>query len=68
MKRVVLFPGNEGEVEVIGGVEIVLPKKPSKSKILYHNRVKKNQKWERLEAPKDLRRDNAVKHVKYIEE
>ena len=68
MKRVVLFPGNEGEVEVIAGVEIVLPKKPAKSKILYHNRVKKNQRWEREGIPKDLKRDNAVKYVKYIEE
>ena len=61
MKRVVLFPGNEGEVEVIGDVEIVLPKQPVKSKILYHNRVKKNQKWGRQDMPKDLRRDKRCK-------
>lgn len=68
MKKVILFPGNEGDIEVIGGVEIVLPKKPVKSKILYHNKIKKNQKWERLEMPKDLKRDNISKYVSYIEQ
>jgi len=46
-----LFPKNQGKVETISDIDITLPKKPSKAKLLFSNKVKKNQKWERLELP-----------------
>ena len=46
-----LFEKNRGEVETISDIDITLPKKPGKKKILFSNRAKKNQKWERLTMP-----------------
>jgi hypothetical protein len=52
-----LFPDNKGTVETLSDIEITLPKKPGKSKILFSSKVKKNQKWERLELPEGFRWD-----------
>jgi hypothetical protein len=46
-----LFNKSEGKVERISDIDITLPKLPSKTKILFSNKVKKNQKWERLQLP-----------------
>lgn len=48
--------GTEGEVIVIEDLSIMLPKKPRKNKILYHDKKKKDQKWVREELPEDLKR------------
>lgn len=52
-----LFPKNKGKVETLSDIDITLPKQPGKSKILFSNKVKKNQKWERLELPEGFRWD-----------
>jgi len=52
-----LFSKNKGAVERISDIDITLPKKAAKSKILFSNKVKKNQKWERLEFPEGFRMD-----------
>lgn len=46
-----LFPKNKGRVETISDIDITLPKQPGKAKILFSNKVKKNQMWERLQFP-----------------
>jgi len=43
-----------GEIIEIGGLHIALPKKPSKSEILFHNLPKKDQFWKRLDTPQEL--------------
>ena len=47
--------GTEGDVVTIEGIPIMLPKQPAKSKILYHNRKKEHQHWERIPLPDDLK-------------
>jgi hypothetical protein len=44
----------EGEVIEIANLKIQLPKKPAKKNILFHDRPKKDQRWERSELPRDL--------------
>tara|TARA_R110002074_G_scaffold87945_1_gene194039 strand:+ start:3282 stop:5351 length:2070 start_codon:yes stop_codon:yes gene_type:complete len=69
MKRVVLVPGSEGEVEIIGGIEIVLPKPPKTNReVLYNEKTKKKQQWIREIMPKGLDRETAPSHIEYIEE
>jgi len=46
-----LFEKNRGSVERISDIDITLPKKPGKRKILFSDKVRKNQKWERLTLP-----------------
>ena len=52
-----LFPKSKGKVEVLSDISITLPKQPGKAKILFSNKVKKNQRWERLELPDGFRWD-----------
>ena len=46
----------QGLVEEIGGLVIVLPKRPAKNKILFHDLPREEQYWRRMEMPKELHR------------
>jgi len=46
----------EGEVVTIGGVDIQLPKTPTKKEILFNERERNMQMWERLPVPIELQR------------
>lgn len=46
----------EGEVVTIGGVDIQLPKTPAKKEILFNERERNMQMWERLPVPIELQR------------
>lgn len=48
--------GTRGLVEEIGGLVIMLPKRPSKDKILFHDLPREEQYWRRVEMPKELQR------------
>tara|TARA_R110002020_G_scaffold63770_7_gene169853 strand:- start:4822 stop:6906 length:2085 start_codon:yes stop_codon:yes gene_type:complete len=63
-----LIPKNKGEALVFDNLTIILPKKPKKKDILYHDLPKKEQRWNRLAEPKGLNRDTASNYVDYIEE
>ena len=45
-----------GEVELYFDLPIQLPKKPAKKNILFYNKPKAEQCWERTELPEELRR------------
>ena len=45
-----------GEIEEIGNIYIELPKKPKKSDILFHDKPKAMQMWQRLPVPVELSR------------
>jgi len=49
--RVALFEKDQASVETICEIDIVLPKKFSKKDILFSNKTKKNQSWERIPLP-----------------
>ena len=46
----------EGEILTIGGLDIQLPKAPSKKEILFYDRKPAMQMWERLPVPAELQR------------
>lgn len=46
----------EGEIITIGGLDIQLPKAPSKKEILFYDRKPAMQMWERLPVPAELQR------------
>jgi len=48
--------GTEGETIELHGLLVVLPKKPRKSEILFHNQPKKLQLWKRIPMPEEMRR------------
>jgi len=48
--------GTEGETIELHGLLVVLPKKPRRSEILFHDRPKAMQLWERLPMPEELQR------------
>ena len=48
--------GTEGEVIELHGLLVVLPKKPSKSEILFHDQPKRLQLWKRTPMPEEMRR------------
>ncbi len=48
--------GTQGLVEEIGGVVILLPKRPPKNQILFHDLPREEQYWRRGEMPKELHR------------
>jgi len=48
--------GTHGLVEEIGGLVIMLPKRPAKDKILFHDLPREEQYWRRAEMPKELQR------------
>ena len=48
--------GTEGEVMELHGLLVVLPKKPRRSEILFHEKPKAMQMWERIAMPEELQR------------
>ena len=48
--------GTEGETIELHGLLVVLPKKPRKSEILFHDQPKKLQMWKRIPMPEEMRR------------
>ena len=48
--------GTEGEHVELHGLLVVLPKKPSRSEILFHDQPKKLQLWKRTPMPEEMRR------------
>ena len=48
--------GTEGEVVELHGLLVVLPKKPRKSQILFHDQPKKLQMWKRTPMPEEMQR------------
>ena len=67
-KPIILNPKSLGEVIDIQGLNIQLPKKPPKKKILFSNKKKLEQRWIREDMPQGLNRDNAADYYDYIEE
>lgn len=47
--------GTKGEIVEIDGIYIMLPNKPKKSDILFHDKKKADQRWVRSEMPQSLR-------------
>ena len=48
--------GTEGDVIELHGLLVVLPKKPKRSEILFHEKPKAMQMWERIPMPEELQR------------
>ncbi len=48
--------GEVGEIISLHGLDIALPKKPKKSEILFHNKSKPMQMWQRTDVPPELSR------------
>jgi len=48
--------GTEGEVIELHGLLVVLPKKPPRSQILFHDSPKSMQLWKRIPMPEELQR------------
>ena len=48
--------GTEGQVVELHGLLVVLPKKPRKSQILFHDQPKNLQLWKRTPMPEEMRR------------
>jgi hypothetical protein len=48
--------GTEGEIMELHGLLVVLPKKPKRSEILFHEKPKAMQMWERIAMPEELQR------------
>ena len=46
--------GTKGEIITIDKLDIMLPKKPPKSKILFHDKKKADQRWMRIDMPDAL--------------
>ena len=48
--------GTEGETIELHGLLVVLPKKPKRSEILFHEKPKAMQMWQRIPMPEELQR------------
>lgn len=48
--------GTEGEIIELHGLLVVLPKKPKRSEILFHDKPKAMQMWQRIPMPEELQR------------
>ena len=48
--------GTEGEIMELHGLLVVLPKKPKRSEILFHEKPKAMQMWQRIAMPEELQR------------
>ena len=48
--------GTEGDVLELHGLLVVLPKKPKRSEILFHDKPKHLQMWARTPMPEELQR------------
>jgi hypothetical protein len=56
---VMLCPlGTKGEIITLDGLNIMLPKKPKQTEILFHRLTKEKQYWRRTELPKGLTPDS----------
>lgn len=58
--------GTKGEVIVLDGLKIMLPKKPRNTDILFHRKPKAEQYWIRPEMPKGLTPDTEEAFTDYI--
>lgn len=58
--------GTSGETIYLDGLNIILPKKPKKSDILFSNLPKKEQYWRREPLPAGLTKDSAEAWSSYI--
>jgi len=64
---VMLCPlGTKGEIINLSGLNIMLPKPPPKTKILFHKLPKEEQYWRRTEVPKGLTVDTEDQFTEYI--
>jgi hypothetical protein len=48
--------GTEGDIIELHGLLVVLPKKPKRSQILFHEKPKAMQMWQRIAMPEELQR------------
>jgi hypothetical protein len=48
--------GTEGDIIELHGLLVVLPKKPKRSEILFHEKPKAMQMWQRIAMPEELQR------------
>ena len=48
--------GTEGDIIELHGLLVVLPKKPKRSEILFHEKPKSMQMWQRIAMPEELQR------------
>lgn len=58
--------GTKGEVIVLDGLKIMLPKKPKNTDIMFHRKPKSEQYWVRPEMPKGLTPDTEEAFTDYI--
>ena len=58
--------GTKGEVIVLDGLKIMLPKKPKNTDIMFHRKPKSEQYWIRPEMPKGLTPDTEEAFTDYI--
>ena len=65
-KKIVLNNKSQGKTINICGLNIVLPKKPKASEILFNNKGKEKQKWERTEIPPGLDEDSFESYKDFI--
>ncbi len=66
-KSVMICPkGTKGEIIVLDGLKIMLPKKPKNTDIMFHRKPKSEQYWIRPEMPKGLTPDTEEAFTDYI--
>lgn len=58
--------GTKGEIVTLDGLNIMLPKKPKQTEILYHRLPKEQQYWRRAEMPKGLNPDTEEAFAEFI--
>lgn len=58
--------GTKGEIITLDGLNIMLPKKPKQTDILFHRLPKEQQYWRRVEMPKGLTPDTEEAFTEYI--
>ena len=58
--------GTKGEIITLDGLNIMLPKKPKQTEILFHRYPKEQQYWRRQEMPAGLTRDTQEAFTEYI--
>jgi len=58
--------GTKGEIITLDGLNIMLPKKPKQTEILYHRLPKEQQFWRRTEMPAGLTPDTEEAYTEFI--
>lgn len=58
--------GTKGEIITLDGLNIMLPKKPKQTEILYHRLPKEQQYWRRVEIPAGLTPDTEEAFTEFI--